>query len=314
MSAVDRGNMCGAGALGGMNYHEEGFTISCAGDELVALSTVPESPATTGVLIIVGGPQYRVGSHRQFVLLARMLASSGYAAMRFDYRGMGDASGGHRTFDDVSEDIGAALGEFARRCPSLERFVLWGLCDAASASLLYLQAAHDSRIAGVALLNPWVRSDQSLAQTHVKHYYTRRLADPEFWGKFLRGRLLVGAALRSFAANLAMAVRRGKDADTFGNQGLSFQDRMAAGLDAFRCPVLLVLSERDLTAKEFVEFVKSDRHWSEIAARSNVRRVELQGSDHTFSSAEWRDAVGRTTVQWLDQGFGRRQSPSQSTS
>ena len=32
----------------------------------------------TGILIVVGGPQYRVGSHRQFVLLARALARVGY--------------------------------------------------------------------------------------------------------------------------------------------------------------------------------------------------------------------------------------------
>jgi len=49
--------------------------------------------ADTGVLIVVGGPQYRVGSHRQFVMLARFLADHGVPCMRFDYRGMGDVSG-----------------------------------------------------------------------------------------------------------------------------------------------------------------------------------------------------------------------------
>ena len=55
----------------------------------------------TGVLIIVGGPQYRVGSHRQFVQLARALASNGIATMRFDYTGMGDSQGKKAEFDQV---------------------------------------------------------------------------------------------------------------------------------------------------------------------------------------------------------------------
>ena len=51
-----------------------------------------------GVLIVTGGPQYRAGSHRQFVLLARFLAARGMAVLRFDYRGMGDSEGAPRDY------------------------------------------------------------------------------------------------------------------------------------------------------------------------------------------------------------------------
>ena len=57
--------------------------------------------------------------------------------MRFDFRGMGDSTGELRDFEEVNEDIGAAINAFQAHCPQLERIVLWGLCDAASASLLY---------------------------------------------------------------------------------------------------------------------------------------------------------------------------------
>lgn len=308
MPGADRGDIRDARTVAGVKFREEGLLFACAGDELVGVLTTPESPASVGVLIIVGGPQYRVGSHRQFVLVARALARAGYAALRFDYRGMGDASGVPRTFEDVNQDIGAALGEFALRCPAIERFVLWGLCDAASAALLYVQATGDARIAGVVLLNPWVRSEQSLAQAQVKHYYTERLADPQFWGKLLRGRLPVFAALRSFAANLATAFRRGKGAVSVPGRVPAFQERMAAGLDSFAGPVLLILSERDLTAKEFVEFVQSDRLWAEVVARPNVRRVELAETDHTFSSAAWRGNVEATTSRWLIENFAQREA------
>jgi alpha/beta superfamily hydrolase len=101
---------------------------------------LPEKQPACGVLVVVGGPQYRVGSHRQFLLLSRRLASEGYPVMRFDYRGMGDGGGAMRSFEDVSADIGAAIEAFQRRCPSVRRIVLWGLCDAASAALLYVEA------------------------------------------------------------------------------------------------------------------------------------------------------------------------------
>src|SRR6185312_9356840 len=140
-----------------------------------------------GVVIVVGGPQYRVGSHRQFVLLARALANAGIACLRFDYRGMGDAEGPFVGFTDVGADIGAAVDAFLARVPTLERIVLWGLCDGATASVFH--AAADPRIAGLALFNPWVRTQAGEAKTALKHYYARRLADPAFWRKLAAGRL-----------------------------------------------------------------------------------------------------------------------------
>jgi len=64
------------------------------------------------VLIIVGGPQYRVGSHRQFVLLARHLAAQGIPVMRFDVRGMGDSKGKPRNFGQLDDDLRAATDCF----------------------------------------------------------------------------------------------------------------------------------------------------------------------------------------------------------
>jgi hypothetical protein len=95
-------------------------------------------------------------------------------------------------------------------------------------------------------------------------------------------------------------MRRGKGAENAAGDGRSYQDRMAEGLDGFRGSVLLVLSERDLTAQEFSEFVKSDRRWAELVGRPNVRQVRMAEPDHTFSSAKWREAVERMTIQWLD--------------
>ena len=80
---------------------ESALWIDCEGAAMLGVLTQPPRPTVTvriGVLIVVGGPQYRVGSHRQFTLLARRLAAQGYPTLRFDYRGMGDSGGERRRF------------------------------------------------------------------------------------------------------------------------------------------------------------------------------------------------------------------------
>jgi exosortase A-associated hydrolase 1 len=155
------------------------------------------------VLVVVGGPQYRVGSHRQFVQLGRELAQAGWPVFRFDVRGMGDSTGTFQGFERLAPDIGAAVDAFYATVPGLKRVVLWGLCDGASAALLYLERA-DPRVGGLVLLNPWVRSAHTLAQAQVSGYYARRAIDPATWRALLRGAISVGSLL-DFARALIRA-------------------------------------------------------------------------------------------------------------
>ena len=85
---------------------------------LTGILSQPEQASDTTVIVVVGGPQYRVGSHRQFLQLARHLARQGYPVLRFDGRGMGDSSGLLRSFEEIDDDIGAAIGTCWRRSKS----------------------------------------------------------------------------------------------------------------------------------------------------------------------------------------------------
>lgn len=282
-----------------MTLREQAFSFRCGDDDLPGIIAQDGQSAATGVLLVVGGPQYRVGSHRQFLLLSRALAVAAYPVMRFDYRGMGDADGEMRDFEQVDGDIGAAIDAFFARQPGLQRVVLWGLCDAASASLLYWEATRDPRVQGLCLLNPWVRSEASLAQTHIKHYYGQRLLQPEFWRKLFSGRLGLGKALAGFLASLRQAGRGRGDAAT-----ADYRQRMAQALAAFGAPVLFVLSGQDYTAKEFLDVAGKDAIWRDGFARPGVSRCDIDDADHTFSSAEGRKQVEHLTRGWLDQHFG----------
>ncbi|MBK5912973.1 hydrolase 1, exosortase A system-associated [Rhodocyclus purpureus] len=285
-----------------MKFSEQPLVFRCGGDELLGIVALPEQAATTAVVIVVGGPQYRVGSHRQFRLLAAALATAGYPVLRFDYRGMGDSSGERRDFTQVNEDIGAAIDALCAACPQTRRVVLWGLCDAASASLLYLDASGDPRVGGLVLLNPWVRSPATQALTRVKHYYGQRLLQAAFWRKLLSGQLAVGKALAGFLGNLRRARRRAGAAEGEGadaGAAHSFQQGMRRGLRNFPGETLLLLSGKDYTAREFVEMTSADAEWSALLARAGVTRVELADADHTFSSARWRGEVEAHSRDWL---------------
>jgi exosortase A-associated hydrolase 1 len=280
-----------------VNYDERALTFECEGEGLVGVLAVPERSRRVGVLIIVGGPQYRVGSHRQFLLLARALASHGTPALRFDHRGMGDSDGELRSFEDTVPDITAAIKAFQTHCPEVERIVLWGLCDGASAALLYWYSTLDSRVAGMTLLNPWVRSDAGWAKTHIKHYYSQRLLDKDFWSKLVRGEVNVVGAIRALVGNLMLAGTSGRR--NLMTEAIDFQDRMAEGLRSFRGAVLLILSGRDLTAKEFLEYAQSAPRWAGLLDRGGVTRHDMPEADHTFSSASWSREVETRTLDWL---------------
>jgi exosortase A-associated hydrolase 1 len=278
-----------------MSYSERALAFECGGECLYGVASVPEQPAQRGVLIVVGGPQYRVGSHRQFTLLARSLAQQGIAAMRFDYRGMGDSHGPARSFEDVQHDLRAAVDHFIGAVPQVREVVIWGLCDAASAALFY--AADDARVTGLVLLNPWVRTADGFAKATIKHYYRDRLFSPGLWKKIVSGRFDYAAALGSFVRLVRTARGGRQEAVTPGDMPLP--ERMLAGWSRFRGKVLLILSGADLTAKEFSDMTTASDQWQRQLKAARVTQHALEPADHTFSRREWRDQVAGWTCEWV---------------
>ena len=292
-----------------MNYSELAFTFNCSACRLLGIATQPDIPADTGVLILVGGPQYRAGSHRQFTLLARQLAAQGIASMRFDYRGMGDSEGGTRTFEQVDDDIRAATNTFIEHVPGVRRVVIWGLCDAASSALLY--AHTDTRIGGLILLNPWVHTEAGAARSRLRYYYIDRLMQRSFWTKLLSGKIQLGQSvgdLTKSAQSVASATNLDTAAPTdprYGSPG--YIDRMLEGLKNYHGGVCILLSGNDLVAQEFMTLLRHDKHWSQASRASNITRSVLKNANHTFSSQTWRDEAANRTAQWLDKKFSETQ-------
>lgn len=273
-------------------YSERALAFPCAGDWLYGVASLPASqPGQCGVLVVVGGPQYRAGSHRQFTLLSRALADAGIPAMRFDYRGMGDSEGAMRIFESVDEDIRAAIDRFMAEVPCLRQVALWGLCDGAAAAAMY--APKDARVRGLALLNPWVRTEDGAARATIRHYYGARVLQREFWKKVIGGRFDVRAAGASLVSLVRTALSRSQPDD----QAASLPDRLLAALRSFDGEVLVMLSGADLTAQEFAD-LSGQPKWKAMLGSPRVERHTLPKADHTCSKREWHEQVAAWTIAW----------------
>lgn len=257
----------------------------------------PLTNADTGVLIIVGGPQYRVGSHRQFVKLSRALASQGIASMRLDTAGMGDSNGIKTAFYQQDGDINQAIAAFFQHCPQLKKVALWGLCDAASGILIKLNQ-HDPRISAVILLNPWVRQQHSYAKTMLRYYYPKRLFSIQFWRNKLIGNPLLSLSLKELWQFFQQRnAKQYSETETLIANEKNYVHFMLRGWQNFKGKVLLISSGNDLTAQEFLQLCADDKAWAACLAKAQHQHIA--SANHTFSSTEWREQVQRCTADFI---------------
>jgi len=282
---------------------ERAITFSCKGSELIGIVHAPEQASDTGMLILTGGDQYRVGAHRQFLLLARRLAAEGFPAMRFDDRANGDAEGVRyeielHHFEDTHDDLWAAAEAFQRECPNLRKIVLWGLCGAVSTFLLSPKLPPE--VAGLILVNPWVRTEAGSARTYLKHYYIRRLLERDFWRSVFSGRFSPGQSLKSMLSLISAARTPAEEPQgSGGDSDLPLPDRMANGFERFPGPVLFILSGSDHTAEEFKDLVAASKRWQSLMKRPGIAREDLKAADHTFSTRAWHHQLEDWTLNFV---------------
>lgn len=290
----------------------EDAVVTFGGDEtpMIGILSRPagsQQASSTGVVIVVGGPQTRVGSHRQFVMLARALARAGHACLRFDASGMGDSSGPKPDFEKLGPDIRAASDALLAQVPECSRIVLWGLCDGATASLLH--ARDDARVAGVVAANPWARDEATRSAAIVRDHYGSRLRSPEFWRRLLSGKVQVWAsvleAIRHVAASGAARSAKGTDAV---DEAARLPLRVARAVSDMPVPLRLQLSGTDLTASEFRIAMEAS---GIDLQRANV--AHFDDADHTFSRpSAWSAATSDTLafVAALDEAGARDRAMS----
>lgn len=264
----------------------ETLRFECDGRELAAVLAQPPGPmaSSLGVLIVPGPRQTRSGPHRLFTLLARQLADAGYGVLRFDGRGQGDSEGDSLGLEGAAAEIPHAIDVLQQRCPTVQRVVLFGLSDGATAAML--NSVRDPRITGLALCNPVTRMPGASSR-RGRRATDASLALPEDRGGLVQR--LRGVLRRAGVAS----------SDPVDNTRLSLSRRLYHGMEAFAGPVLLVLAGNDMVAAQFRQLIAREAVWARLAARPAWTHRELPEATHTFSSAVWRRQVATWTCDWL---------------
>ena len=261
------------------DIHESPELFDCDGCRLIGILHHAAMQSDVGAVLLVGGPQYRVGAHRMYTDIARRLAGCGIPTLRFDFRGMGDSEGEFPGFQNLDADISAAVSTLIERSPGVRRVALLGLCDGATAAALYEEDRN--LVACKILLNPWVHTEAGEAKAYLSYYYPRRVLQKEFWISLARGEVRVFTRLREFIDQCIRSFsRRGKGESP---SDVDYRSRMLTSLEAFSGEVLLALSEHDMTAVEFREYTSSSQAWTRLLQRADVRVVDIDGADHTLS-------------------------------
>jgi len=168
------------------------------GDATLA-GSLDEAAGTTGLLLVIGGSQTRIGSHRMYERLAKALTEKGYPCFRYDRRGVGDSDGEDPGFRGSGPDLKAAAEAFRKEAPTLTKLVGFGLCDGASALALY---GDEAGLDGLILANPWLveAEEGTPAPAAVRAHYRKRLLSWEGWKRLLTGAVnfrKLGRGLRS---------------------------------------------------------------------------------------------------------------------
>jgi uncharacterized protein len=252
---------------------------------LVAMLHLPIAAPRAAIVMLPGGSDYRIGSHRSYVRLAMVLAEAGYAVMRLDVAGMGDSGGTHFGFEALGSDIASAMLQLRQRLAPETKVFLWGQCDGASAIILGLGRFQAD---GAILCNPWVRSAHTSADQLIRHHYRHRLTSRQSWRRLLTGQTNILSSLKAFVGALITVA---SPAPAMPH----YLDTIATSLRAGRSPYLVVIGSADVGGQEFRVFLECHQIVS-----PTMDLVLIDGGNHSFSTQVQRQALQKTTIHWLE--------------
>ncbi len=264
----------------------------------------PSVDRQTGIIIVPGAPQYRIGSHRQFLLMARQLAKLGYSVLRIDYPSVGDSVSLTEHLSDTTDDTivdpqstSHALIDFSHTLrqlrPQLRHCLALGLCDGATAIAETVgEANHHTLLDGIILLNPWTHAQTQRAKTQLKHYYLNRLLSRAFWKKLATGQIALSTALKEIRQKLSQT--QGRQPLTATEGAADSSRTLLTALNAYSGKQLILLSEHDLVARDFIAINKTQPKSHRLAF------TIVADADHTFSRATWRNALLDHISHWLE--------------
>lgn len=293
------------------------------GQQLIGILDLPSSNATKlpCILLLSPGVKMRVAPHRMYNKMAAEYAAAGFAVLRFDFTGLGDAEG-EIEFDQLSHvynsiqlgrfvaDTLAAL-DYMKAEHGFSRFIAGGLCGGAITGLLAAQ--QDTRIVGLLALGIPVVLDVGDAARNqyltkgeldqLRHGYIKKIFDPRSWLRFLSFKSDYRVILRSIKRlfepkqNTKAQTTHTDQAPT-DNTNPHFAPAFFAMAESKR-PQLHVFSGADRLAWEFKEKFQ-DRFPERLQRCQDQFEIHtIDKANHILAHPVWFSEMLGITRQWL---------------
>jgi hypothetical protein len=133
----------------------------------------------------------------------------------------------------------------------------------------------------------------------LSHFYRPLFTDRDIWRRLFSGKIQLLPALKEFVQDAIALLGKLRPKGRTKHSQRHFIDEMLEGFQRFQHDVLLILSENDLTAKEFTTLVSSDKNWEAALHKPGIEVHTITGADHTFSQRSAQEQVSQMTIEWV---------------
>jgi uncharacterized protein len=306
------------------------------GQKLFGILEQPDKPvSTTTVLLLSPGIKMRVGPHRLYNKLSKILVEQGLNVLRFDFYGLGDSEGtiGESVLVNVYNSIqdGRYVNDtldamnWLSQTYGQEHFILGGLCGGAITGLL--AGCNEKRVTGLlglGLINVFEGGEDNFSKfvtdgqlSSLKDGYVRKLNDWASWKRLLTFKSDFRVIFKIFTKPVRLVSKKlkslfeGRDELSEAElppalQGTNANPRFAPAF--FRMvrnhkKMLLIFSGADRLLYEFEEKFESIYRSKLRPYESEYSVITIPEANHILSMKEWEDEMHKHVVQWINKYY-----------
>lgn len=290
-------------------------------ESIIGITTDPETPNGTGVLLLNAGLIHRVGPNRLYVKLAREMAKMGFTVLRFDLSGIGDSKvrPDNLPFEKSNVDDTRQAMDYLQKTRGIEQFLLIGHCAGAVNS--FWTSLEDTRVIGVGLLNlesgdqQWDEYDykRKVSRYYENYYGKAALTDSSRWKRLLTGQVdYVSIARNVFQSiiwnKISNVIFRYKSKVSKSQEVVdSMREVFIKGLESLaarNASIMLIYAESSTGLERMQLMVGQDLRAMKESGKLQMEII--RGSDHTFTLLHTQKALFNVLETWSRAVTGRQ--------